>query len=161
MGRTHIPGRGKAGTKQRSRQVCAVRGCEYFGLTGVQAKDHCKSKSKVQGQHQWKSWAGEFVFTRAFLVGHGEPAKHVKQETQNWICILGTIYWFWRGKWARGRWWDGRKYGDWWSVGSYFCELEAEGHFPLAVNDDMLLVLLSDLIWVRDTGKLVHLVFQS
>lgn len=43
----------------------------------------------------------------------------------------------------------------------FFWELEAEGDFALAVEDATLLVLLNDLIWVVDTGKLVHLVFQS
>lgn len=43
----------------------------------------------------------------------------------------------------------------------FFCELEAEGDFALAMENATLLLLLNGLVWVVDTGKLVHLVFQS
>lgn len=48
---------------------------------------------------------------------------------------------------------DGRKNGDCWSAGSSSCALEAEGNFLLAVEDLTLLVLLSYLTWVVDTGR--------
>lgn len=83
MGRTHIPGRGKAGTKAEKQAGLCISGCEYFGLTGG-SRTIAEVKAKESGEAEsMKILTWEFVFTWAFLVGHGGPAKHFKQETQN------------------------------------------------------------------------------
>lgn len=125
------------GKRQGNRQFCAVKDGECFHLArGPWATVEVKAEESGKTNRFKENLE---LRNLTALVGNGEPVKNFKRET------LRIKFAFWEqctdieeenGSGIGSG--DGRKNGDCWSVGSYFCKLEAEAIFLLVGKWEML-----------------------